>query len=437
MKSWRSIAGAAVIISFFWAGCANPEKNVDKRMSTLREAWSTNILRQANLPERPLDWPTAWQIMLAQNAKLRQGRIDITNSRENIRQIYRELVPTVNARAGVTKDLANLDKVSFDDVTFSADSFFNVPGLVNMTARVYAAKLALLRSRTAYALAEREQSVELYRLFHAAQELAAETDKLKIQRATAKAMLEIDPFSGRLMETELRNREMTSQREQQALQERASILLGSHSHRWILTTNGLPQLRYHEEALPLADTNRVAQLQLKLAALELEGARVMIKGMKLRYWPELNIFVSGPPIFQRIAGRERVWDADLLRGSADLYWQLDTRGHIGRQIRQTKRTHAMQRERFEQETLALMDRLLLTQQLLGSTLEQANRVDRQVDFLLAAPPAQTFASVQQYAYDYRNLTQQQLRLRRELAEFNALFWFMDESAWPTPSYELQ
>lgn len=435
--NWGKFFALAAGVGIFWAGCTNPEKNVQKRMDTLRGEWSSNVARQANLPERVVDWPAAWQTMLEGNAKLKQGRIDITNSRENVKQIYRELIPTVNTRAGISKNLTDLNQLAFDDVTFSADSFFNVPGLVNMTARVYAAKLALIRARAAYALAEREQAIELYRLFYSWQEAGLEQERLRIQRATAGAMLQIDPFSGRLMETELRNREMLAERERQALQERASVLFGSHSHRWVLSTNGLPQLRYHEESLPLQDTNRVAQLHLKLTAVELEGARIMIKGMKLRYWPELNIFISGPPIYQRVAGRERVWDADFVRGSADMYWQLDTRGHLSRQIRQTKRTHQMQRERFTEETLALMDRLLLTQKLLATTLEQATRVDKQIEFLLATPPAQTFASVQQYALDYRNLTQQQLRLRREIADFNALFWFMDESAWPTPTYELQ
>jgi hypothetical protein len=75
--------------------------------------------------------------------------------------------------------------------------------------------------------------------------------------------------------------------------------------------------------------------------------------MKLRYWPELNIFVSGPPVYQRSAGVDRFWDADDVRVSADLFWTLDTRGQLGRAIRQTKRQQELQRERYKEETLAL------------------------------------------------------------------------------------
>ena len=421
---------AAALLMVLLCACKSPEKQVSIHLEGIRAAWQTNLEHQVNLPERQLDWPSALELLLANNPKLRQARVDYTNNVENYRQIFRELIPTLNARAGVTKRLASLNTLSVEDVTFSADSFFNVPGIVNYAARIYVARLVLLRSRTAYQLAEREQVIELYRLFNGIQEEAAELQRLNSQRANVQAMSAIDPFSGRVMETELRTREVLGQKATRAIQQKAADLFGDYSYRWNLVTNGLPDLRYHLDPLPIGDTNRVAQLQMKLFALELEAARATLRGMKLRYWPELNIFISGPPVFQRVAGRERWWDASQVRGSADLYWQLDTRGYISRIVKQTKRSQELQRRRFEQESLALMDRLLFTQDLMKVTREQLERTDKEIEFLLAVPPAPNFLSVQKYAEDYRQLTQQQLRLRRELAEFNALFWFMDEQAWP-------
>src|SRR5205823_4507653 len=114
----------------------------------------------------------------------------------------------------------------------------------------------------------------------------------------------------------------------------------------------------------------------------------------------------------------------------DLYWQLDTRGYTSRQLKQTRRSQDLQRARFEQESLALMDRLLFTQELMKRTQDQLGRTDKELQFLLAVPPSQNFLAVQKYAEDYRQLTRQQIQLRRELSEFNSLFWFMDEQAWP-------
>lgn len=430
-KVYKACAFAGILfLAVFLSACKSPEKQVNKRMESVRVAWQTNLIRHANLPVRQVDWTNALEMLLAKNLKLRQARIDYTNSVENYRQIFKELIPTLNARAGVQKRLASLNTLSFDDVNFSADSFFNVPGLVNYASRIYAGKLVMFRARTAYELAEREQVVELYRLFNGVQEQGIELQRLEIQRANVAAMSAIDPFTARMMQTELKTRETGALRDTQTFQQRASELFGDSSYRWEVRTNGMPQLRYSLEPLPLDDTNRVAQLQMKLFALELEAAKLTLTGMKMRYWPELNIFISGPPVYQKISGQERWWDASQVRGSADLYWSLDTRGYIGRQIKQTKRSQEIQRERFEQESHSLMDRLLFTQQLMKSTQDQLDRTEKEIQFLLAVPPAQNFSSVQKYTEDYRVLTQQQIRLRRELAEFNALFWFMDEQAWP-------
>ena len=75
------------------------------------------------------------------------------------------------------------------------------------------------------------------------------------------------------------------------------------------------------------------------------------------------------------------------------------------------------------------DRLLFTQELIQSVEKQLARVEAQLALLLAVPPAQDYFAIQKYTVDYRSLTQQQLQLKRELSELNALFWFVDDYAW--------
>jgi hypothetical protein len=367
--------------------------------------------------------------MLHNNLKLRQSRTEVTNSQENVRQVFKDLIPTLNGRAGVSKNIGDLGNIGPNDVTISADSFFNIPGVIGFSARYYAAQLYRLRAEAAYQLAEREQMIELFRLFFSAEELRDQALRLEVQRAAAKAMEQVDAFSGRLMLTEMETRELAHVRDRKTLQDRAAELLGTREYQWNFATNGLPELTYHLNPLPLSDTNRVAQLQLKLLGVELEAARAQLLGLKLRYWPELNIFVVGPPIYNRSLGTDRFWDADDVRVSADLFWTVDTRGQLARSIRQTKRQQELQKQRYREETLALINRLIFTQQLIGSVQTQLRRVESQLALLLAVPPAQDYFAYQKYAYDYRSLTQQQLQLKRELSELNALFWFVDESAW--------
>jgi hypothetical protein len=250
-----------------------------------------------------------------------------------------------------------------------------------------------------------------------------------MQHATAIAMEQVDPFSGNVMRTEMQTLDLTYLRDLKSFQDRASDLLGSRQYRWIFSTNGLPALNYHENPLPLADTNRVAQVQMRLLAIELEAARAQILGMKLRYWPELNIFVTGPPIYQQTSGHDRFWDSEEVRASADLFWTVDTRGNNRRMIRQTLRQQDLQIRQYQQESLTLLNRLIFTQQIMDTMQKQLGNVESQLALLLSIPPAQNYDSIQKYSQEYHTLTQQQLQLKRDISELNALFWFVDEYAW--------
>jgi len=410
-------------------GCGSPERKVAGQMNNLRALWQTNLTEQTVLAEKVLDWPSAFQLMHDRNLKLRQAATEITNAQESVTQVYKDLIPTLNLRAGATKRFVDFGHFAPNDVTFSADSFFNVPGVANFGARLYAAQLYLLRAKAAYQLSEREQAIELYRLFFTAEELRDQERRVQMQRATATAMQQVDPFTGKLRETEVETHDLSLSRDVKTFQDRACEILGSREAMWMFSTNGLPDLRYQEIPLPLDDTNRIAQVQLKLVAVELEFARAQLFGLKLQYWPELNIFVSGPPIYQRSFGTDVFWDARQLQASADLFWNIDTRGNLTRTIHQVKRQQDLQRERYKQESLTLMNRLVFTPHLIQNVQKQLHRVEDQLAVLLLVPPAQNYTAFEKYIYDYRSLTQQQLQLKRDLSELNTVFWFVDEDAW--------
>ncbi|MCI0534617.1 MAG: hypothetical protein L0Z50_05260 [Verrucomicrobiales bacterium] len=400
-----------------------------ERVESLKKQWQTNLEAQANLPVRVLDWPTALAQLRAGNLKLRQARTEVTNSQEAVRQVFRDLAPTLNLRSGVNKRLKDISNLNFNDVTFSADSFFSLPGVVSFGARFYATRLYELRAETAFVLTEREQIIELYKLIRSLLDTQDQAQHLTNQLVTALAFEKVDPLSGQVMLSEVQVQQAARTQELETLQQRASELLGSRAARWAFTTNGLPDLHYEQNLLPLHDTNRVAQLQMRLLGIELEAERAVLTGIKLRYWPELQIYVTAPPIYQRFAGRDRFWDAGEVRANADLFWFVDTRGVISRQVRQTKRQQAIDQERFRQESLALIERLLFTQGLLKTTQENLRRIEDQLKIVEAVPPAQDYDALVRYASDYRSLVDQQRRWRRDLAELNALFWFVDEQAW--------
>ncbi len=426
----RTAALCCFLLFFGAVGCRSPRTKIEKQLGPIRSEWQTNVLTQTKLPQKVVDWPAAVSLLQENNIRLKTARVEITNAHHSVVQIFRDLVPTLNLRAGMSKSIESLASSSLSDVTFSADSFFNIPGFVNMGARLYAARLYEYRARVAYALAEREQTVALYKLFEGVQEAADSSERLGAQKANAMAMEAVDPWSGKLLRSEADLRDLAWQREKKTLQQTAGDLLGNRNFEWILKTNGLPELNYGAMPLNLMDTNRVGDLQMRLVAIEYEAAHAQLLGIKLRYWPELNIFVSGPPIYSRQAGTDTFWDARQVLASADLFWTIDTRGYVSRQLKETKVQQELQRERLRSDAALLVDRLLFTQKIINSTSEQLRRVRGQLKLLLAIPPAQTYFDIQQYANDYHSLTAKEVGLRRELAELNTLFWFVDDRAWP-------
>ena len=425
IKLFILAAGLALVLT----GCLSPKKKVAARLPELRSQWTTNVLRQAGLPEQRIDWPTAVSLLRVRNLKLLSGRMEITNSQESVRQVYKDLIPTLDFRVNMDRSLKNIAATSVDDITFRADSFFNVPGIVNMNARFFSARLTLLRAQMAYQVTEREQMIELYKLFVAFQEARELSSQLQTEEELADSIQKADPLAGQVLLEELKSRRLGLEKQNEGLQASAGDLLGDRDWRWILQTNGWPILSYAQQPLPLQDSNRIAQLQMNLVAVELVGAWAAVRGIKLQYWPELTIFVTGPPLYQRSAGVEHFWSLGEMRASADLFWRLDTRGYVSRQLRQARRDQALQWARLRQETLALMDKLLSAQKLTLTMRQQLEQLQQFLPMLEQAAPPQDYAGILKSVETNRSLRDRERKLRHDLAELNTLFWFVDEEAW--------
>jgi len=421
------MAGLAVLSAL--SGCLSPRKKVEQRMSDVRYQWHTNALRQAQLPVRTLEWNSAVEVLRENNLKLRRARADVTNAQENVRQVYKNLLPTITIRSGVSQSIGEISMTSWDDFFFDVNSFFNIPGFVGLNTRLFAARLSLLRAVTFYELTERDQIIELYKVFLAFQEHQEARTALEAEQRFANAVRSADEMTGNVLLRETENRDLSLIKENDALQQRAGDLFGNREWRWVLSTNGAPTFDYTDAPLPIADTNRIAQLQMRLVAIELVGAWARMTGIKLQYWPDLRLFVSGPPVYSRRNGMERFFDADNIRFTADVFWRIDTRGQISRQLRQAQRDQDLQIARIRQESLALIDRLLAAQKILNELRTEIAELNQLIPVVESVPPPADFTGIVKAAETRRSLRDQERRLRRELAELNTLFWFVDEQKW--------
>jgi len=87
-------------LSPLWlTGCLSPGKKVAGEMPALHQRWQADVAHQSALPERSLDWPAALAMMRADNGKMRTARNDITNSLELARQVFKDLIPSVDLRS--------------------------------------------------------------------------------------------------------------------------------------------------------------------------------------------------------------------------------------------------------------------------------------------------------------------------------------------------
>lgn len=421
-----------LLLSLLAGGCLSPSKKVDKYYQNVQAQWQSNVQAQATLPVRNLAWDEAVQLLEERNLKLRRGRSDLTNAHENVRQVYKDLLPTLNLRSGIARSIRNIPTTGVDDVTFSVDSFLNIPGIVNMSTRLFAARLALIRAETVYQVSWREQVLELYKTILDAQDRRELAAQLETEKAFAQAVQRADPVSGDALTRDINGRLLAFQREEENQQTRISELMGGRGWRWNFLTNGLPTFSYDAEPLPLGDTNRIAQLQMRLVAIEMTGEWAREVGIKLQYWPEVNFYVTGPALFQRVNGQTQTWRPDdiVLRG--DFYWRLDTRGYVSRQLRQARRDQELQLAQIRMDSLTLINKLLSAQKMIALTREQLDQLHRVIPLVEGTPLPADFAGILSSLDLYRNLRDQERKTRRDLAELNAVMWFVDETKWGSP-----
>jgi hypothetical protein len=175
---------------------------------------------------------------------------------------------------------------------------------------------------------------------------------------------------------------------------------------------------------------------MRLVAIEIAGEWAREVGIKLQYWPEVNFFVTGPALYQRVNGETRTWRPDdiVLRG--DFYWRLDTRGYVSRQLKQARREQELQLAQIKLDSLTLINKLLAAQKLILLTREQLDQLHRVIPLVQGAPLPADFAGILSSLALYRNLRDQERKMRRDLADLNAVMWFVDEAKWGNPATPL-
>jgi hypothetical protein len=415
---------------FFVTSCRTPQETLPATWANIENQWRETLEQDYN-PEQPvaLSWNDALARMREHNIKLQRAKLDIQRSKDNISQVYWNLMPLLNVQLRANTRLQDISSISWSNLTFDINSFINIPGLANMQSNLFGARLSLLRAELALLLAEREQTIELYQAFREFQILQQRLSFLEFSEQQANLWRNIDPFQSARQREELRKLRRSLEQQSDNLQQTLHRLIGLSPHWWQPQPETLPEWNYLKHPLVLEDMKQTGFLQSLLLATELEGEAARIQGIRLMYWPDLSISVTGPPLYQVANNKDKFWDAGEVQAFATVFWQVDTQGRIRRHLKQVEMESSIQQQELKLQSVEQARRLQQAQLLYADYVKELENLNKDLQWLQellqagqGADPVRNLQAVQTLA-DERTLLQQRID------EIVSMFWFVDERRW--------
>lgn len=401
-----------------FSGCLSVKTELVNEQKKVEQSWG--VLAQAEHPARELSWDEAVAQLRAHNPKAKSAALEVLRAEEALDQVQRSLIPTVNFQAGYNRALDNSVNAGFDPFYFAANVFFDIPGLVNYRIRQEGALLTLTRARLMRDLVWREQVTELYRLALANARVNTQSNELMRQQRACAAITSTAPRIAAAERTRLAEQQSRLAAGKLEFQARLGDTLGLPGTPLTIDASSLPPLRY-ERAVDRPTPMHLAQLPLRLAAVDLVGLRARQLGVRLQNWPEVTVSVSSPTIYQRNDGRDNYWSSSDIFVGLNTYWNLDTQGRRASQARVAGAEIANRREALEQEAARMAAKLRFALDSLGRT---DSRLAELQSALAKAPP--------QWSVPLRDLRD---KLETERHEWQLVLWFFDDAGWPSSAQQ--
>jgi hypothetical protein len=350
-------------------------------------------------------------------------------SQERLRQVSKDLLPGAALTANLTKAFTQLGDLQGDDAAVSLHAFFNVPGILQWRIRHYAAELEVIRATWALDLKSRELTIRLRELFLRAEMLEQRRANLALAsqwQASGPLGLSLEASPPGL------ERESTLwalRREGDALQSAISELIGDSSRRWQLRPQGVPIFAYAVDAPDLHNLKDFGRLHRRLQAVDLEGARLRERGVKLQSWPDLTINLSSPPLYQVAGGRSTTFSVDQMFLSLGSSVNFDLRGNTAQQMRETRRDLALLEARLREQNARILQTLHQAQTALTLNDRQLRLTEARLEALRGLPGSFNPGRARENLERLLALDQQRTSLLLERTQLEALFWLLDETQW--------
>lgn len=334
------------LVGCLLAGCSSC--SIEKRVQDRVDIISADLEKQPDVEQlqvRTVSWNEAVAYALKNNLEIGRGQLSIDDAERRVRRVFMDFIPGVNLDALLTKDIGDLGSVSTDDVGFHTNILFNVPSLTQVPITYYSAKASLFRANKAMEMKKRELVAKLYKnawnwkLARAQYELSKEEAEIREKSSGAVSTVDLDwKERSRSLSTELIS------------------LMGSSQYNWRIDEKTLPNLSWDRYK---AQSGKLDNLVLSLMAMEIEASRLNILGIKMRYFPELNVNFYSPSLFTSTGGTYGGVFAD----SGDMYvnmslsWQLDTKLSVWDNLKSAKAAHAILEKEVRNRALERKDKI--------------------------------------------------------------------------------
>ncbi len=348
------------------------EKHMEKKTNELVKQMEA-LPQWETLPEEVVPWSTAVNMAMKQNIDLRRAQVAIEEAERSVRQIFLDMIPGVNLDAMITEDVKSFSGLSANNIEYHTNILFNFPSLTKVPVQYYTAKASVFKSKKSMDLKKREIISRLYKI---AQEYELASRFYLFQKKNL-----VYGDDGR----ELKRIEEEWQLQSKKLSSELSIAIGNVDKRWVIDARTLPVLHWEQYRKA---SGQLDFLVLTMMAMEIESSRLNMLGIRMRYYPELDVNFYSPSLFTSTGGTQSGVYADSgdMRLNMNLSWKLDTQLRTWSQLKSAKASHQFL---VEEIRMRMIDRREKIKQLLKSRedFEDWHRIrNSRVDFMMSRTP---------------------------------------------------
>lgn len=345
------------------------------------------------LPAQQMSWNEAVSLAMKNNLDLRRAEETVVDAERSVNRIFLDMIPGVNLDAMITKDLDGLKRISTGDVSYHTNLLFNFPSLTKVPIQYYTAKAGVYRGKKTLEMKKREIASRLYK---AAREYSLSQEMYQLQLSQI-------PYYDDGRE---RKRVQDEWKEKsKRLSSEISMLVGGMDKRRTIIPSTLPRLDWgrYKQACRQLDF-----LVMTMMAMEIEASRLNMLGVKMQYFPELNVNFYSPSLFSSTAGTY----SGIYASSSDvqvnmnLSWRLDTQLRVWYQLKSAQAQHRFLLEEIRMRVIERKEKVRSLVKSREDYEEWSGYTRKRMEFLTKRVPTGS--------EDYRNTRTEITDLTKEL-----------------------